>query len=274
MKISSGYLVSLVKSIAKKMEETMDVHDIKLFFGHMGLGEIKVNYDYLETGFDAEKIPNIYSSVREFLVNIDSENLLKIAVELGIETPYFIASVPIIHNLFYKELQVKHYIKSFEDAVLNVYKKPDQSIALATTSLENIIKYIMDSLGFKYNQSKSAAELMQELLKHLDFHPKDLKEPTKKLAGGLITAVGAIQDIRDGFSSAHGKGLLGKTNIDDDLYSHFVVNSMSTIGLMLLQYYLRHIGKDFDEIMDEMNSYKIKKIENNKLNTEEDSHPF
>lgn len=170
-------------------------------------------------------------------------------------------------------MQVRHYIKNFEDAVLNVYKNPDQSIVLATTSLENIIKYIMDSLGFKYNQSKSAAELMQELLRHLDFHPKDLQESTKKLAGGLITAVGAIQDFRDGFSSAHGKGL-GKTNIDDDLYSHFVVNSMSTIGLMLLQYYLRHIGKDFDKIMDEMNSYKIKKIENNKFNTEEDPIPF
>lgn len=76
MKISSSYLVSLVKSISKKMEETMDSHDIKLFFCHMGLGEIKIVYDYPDSWSGG--VPNVYSSVREFLADIDSENLLKL----------------------------------------------------------------------------------------------------------------------------------------------------------------------------------------------------
>ncbi len=72
---------------------------------------------------------------------MNGELLLKIAIDLSIETPDFIPSIPIFRN----EIKVNYSnaSNSFEKAFKDIEEHPDIAVRLANSALESIIKEIL-----------------------------------------------------------------------------------------------------------------------------------
>ena len=89
--------------------------------------------------------------VKKTLHHIDGETLLKIAIDLGVETPDYIPSIPVFKN----ELKSSYETASqtFEKAFKNVEEDPSLAVGLANSALESIIKEILkdDRIDVEWN---------------------------------------------------------------------------------------------------------------------------
>ena len=72
---------------------------------------------------------------------MDGETLLKVAIDLGVETPDFIPSIPTFKN------ELKSEYKTAYDTFTKAYKQidsdPSLAVGLANSALESIIKEII-----------------------------------------------------------------------------------------------------------------------------------
>ena len=171
------------------------------------------------------------------LHNVDGETLLKIAIDLGIETPDYIPSIPTFKN----ELKSSYEIASltFEKAFRNVETDPSLAIGLANSALESIIKEILkDSrINVTWSEKETLTKLVGNICKVFGFQSNG-KFPTeiKTLASSLISAGQAIEKLRSDKTEFHGK-TDGDLMITDAVYAYFVVNATTTVGLFLLNFY-------------------------------------
>ena len=171
------------------------------------------------------------------LHNIDGETLLKIAIDLGIETPDYIPSIPTFKN----ELKSSYETASltFEKAFRNVKTDPSLAIGLANSALESIIKEILkDSrINVIWSEKETLTKLIGNICKAFGLQSNgNLPKEIKTLASSLINAGKAIEDLRSGKTEFHGK-TDGDLMIKDAVYAYFVVNATTTVGLFLLNFY-------------------------------------
>ena len=88
--------------------------------------------------------------LKKTLHQIDGETLLKIAIDLGLDTPDFIPSIPMFKNELKSSFETA--AQTFEKAYCNVEKDPSLAIGLANSALESIIKAILkDKRKCPYN---------------------------------------------------------------------------------------------------------------------------
>ena len=129
---------------------------------------------------------------------------------------------------------------NFERAVKDVYDHPDQSVALAASTLEGIFKTILqnsDSGIQAKNLSLSdlTGKVVKQLVSDCDASaPREIKALASQLRGLGST----IDDLRSDKSTAHGKAD-GDYVIDDGLWAETVVNATATLGLLLWRLYER-----------------------------------
>lgn len=191
------------------------------------------------------------------LHSIDGELLLKIAIDLGIETPDFIPSIPTFRN----EIKSSYSTASatFEKAFKEIEEHPDVAIGLANSALESIIKEIMknDSIKNKVNSSDTLYKLAQAILKEFAMHPsKEIPQEIKTIGSSLLAVNQGIEKIRSEKTKFHGKH-------DDDylvadpLYAYFVINSVTTVGLFLMSFY----KKKFGDLVDDASQMTIPEID-------------
>lgn len=171
------------------------------------------------------------------LHNIDGETLLKIAIDLGIETPDYIPSIPTFKN----ELKSSYETASltFEKAFRNVEIDPSLAIGLANSALESIIKEILkDSrINVTWNEKETLTKLIGNICKAFGLQSNgNFPKEIKTLASSLINAGKAIEDLRSDKTEFHGK-TDGDLMIEDAVYAYFVVNATTTVGLFLLNFY-------------------------------------
>ena len=171
------------------------------------------------------------------LHNIDDETLLKIAIDLGIETPDYIPSIPTFKN----ELKSSYETASltFEKAFRNVEIDPSLAIGLANSALESIIKEILkDSrINVTWSEKETLTKLIGNICKAFGLQSNgDLPKEIKTLASSLINAGKAIEDLRSDKTEFHGK-TDGDLMIKDAVYAYFIVNATTTVGLFLLNFY-------------------------------------
>ena len=171
------------------------------------------------------------------LHNVDGETLLKIAIDLGIETPDYIPSIPTFKN----ELKSSYETASltFEKAFRNVKTDPSLAIGLANSALESIIKEILkDSrINVIWSEKETLTKLIGNICKAFGLQSNgNLPKEIKTLASSLINAGKAIEDLRSGKTEFHGK-TDGDLMIKDAVYAYFVVNATTTVGLFLLNFY-------------------------------------
>lgn len=177
----------------------------------------------------------------------NEETLLKIAIDLGVDTPDFIPSIPTFRN----EIKVEYTSASstFESAFKKIESEPNIAIGLANSALESIIKEILKDkrISSKIKANKTLYDLSSEILKVFQLFPNsDMPEEVKTIGSSLLAISKGIEKLRSDKTDFH-----GKTNddykIEDPIYTYFVVNCVTTVGLFLNSYFKMKFPKPIIE---------------------------
>jgi len=175
----------------------------------------------------------------ETLHGIPNDLLIKIAIDLGIDTPGFIPVIPRFKNILKDQNQSAY--QNFDRATKSVHESPDNAVALATSTLEGIIKTILQHATFNDGKfkvkNKSLSKLIVEIVKQFGFDDKT-KCPQEiiTIASQLRSLGCSIDDLRSDKSTAHGKAPTDYV-VDDPLWATLVVNASASLGLFLWEYF-------------------------------------
>jgi len=171
------------------------------------------------------------------LHDIDPETIVKVAVDLGIETPDFIPSVPIVKNILKNNYSTS--FDSFQKSLKQIEEDPDLAIGLANSTLESIIKHILenDNISIEFNRKKTLYDLAQSLLKEFSLFPSEkIPNEIRNIGSGLLNISNNIEKLRSEKTTVHGKTKKDYV-IKDPLYAYFIINAVSTVGLFLISFY-------------------------------------
>ena len=157
-------------------------------------------------------------------------------MDLGIETPDFIPSIPTFRNEIKSSYPTAS--ASFEKAFKDIESHPEIAIGLANSALESIIKHILKEFKPKeYSEKDTLYKQTETLLKAFNQFPKsDLPDEVKAIGSGLMKVNQAIEKLRSEKTTLHGKAP-EEYIIDDPLYAYFVLNSVATVGVFLKSFY-------------------------------------
>ena len=175
--------------------------------------------------------------VKKTLHHIDGETILKIAIDLGVETPDYIPSIPVFKN----ELKSSYETASqtFEKAFKNVEEDPSLAIGLANSALESVIKEILkdDRIDVEWNEKDTLSNLIKNICKAFKLTTdSEMHNEIKTISSYLLNACKAIDDLRSDKTIFHGK-MDSNYVLTEPLYAYFIVNAVSTVGLFLLNFY-------------------------------------
>lgn len=187
----------------------------------------------------------------ETLHNIPGDLLLKMAVDLGIETPDYIPAIATFKN----EIKASNSNSAamFNKAFKDVEDHPDVAIGLANATLEGIIKDILkdDRIAIAYSNKKTLYDLTQDILKAFELYPNSqVPLEIRQIGSGLLKVNQSIEKLRSEQTAMHGKAE-GDLVINDALYAYFIINSVTTIGLFLRSYYKLKFPPQVDFFDDE-----------------------
>lgn len=241
-KISPKYMMGLIKKVKDKIwTEYQSYKDVETYMARWQDITYE-NYNNTEYDFYIQYQNNSNNiDLDKTFKHIPDEKIFQIAIDLGLEIPGLIYSVAEIRGLLAEKYQDASRV--FENAYKELDKKPDHSILLANSALEKIIKKICSDKSLtKCNEKDSTSSLIDHILKEFDIFPnKELQKDVRKIASSLITIAKTIDDIRSKNTDAH--GIKDDYLIDDVIYSQLMINSVSTLGLFLINFYEKKVGK-------------------------------
>lgn len=171
------------------------------------------------------------------LHNIEGVTLLKIAIDLEIETPDFIPSIPTFRHKLKSDYSTAS--KTFEKAFKMIEEQPETAIGLANSALESIIKEILNDerVNIKRKGKETLYDLVQLLLTEFKLFPKsDLPLQIKTMGSSLLAVNKSIESLRSENTDFHGK-LKDDYMINEPLYAYFIFNSVCTVGLFFINFY-------------------------------------
>ncbi|AJD55487.1 hypothetical protein SMUFR_1016 [Streptococcus mutans UA159-FR] len=220
----------------KDVEQYMKLNQI-----YDGFGQVDFDISYFSEGKNKEKI-NLIETLRVIAKDIP-DKLLKMAIDLGIETPDYIPSIPTFRNEL--KADYKNASTSFEKAFQNIEEDPAESVGYANSVLESIIKEILKDQRFDIDATKlTNGKLVKAILKEFGLNPNSPQMPDeiKSIGSSLTTVSKAIEDLRSDKTSFHGHDS-EKYLIDEPLYAYFIVNACATVGLFLINFYEKKFPK-------------------------------
>ena len=234
--ISPKYQMKLVKDVHDAIwAEYKSYKEVLLYIEKWHVVESDWNNTW--ENFNIQTKPNKEIDLLATLHSIEGDLLLKIAIDMGVDTPDFIPSIPTFRNTIKSE-----YITAsgtFEKAFKQIETHPDIAIGLANSALESIIKEIFkdDRIQTKPKDTKTLYDLTGDLLKEFQLYPgSDVPQEIKMIGSSLLAVNQGIEKLRSEKTNMH-----GKTNddyvVEDSIYAYFVVNSVATVGLFLNSYY-------------------------------------
>lgn len=242
--ISPKYRTHLIKDVSIAIwNEFHTYSEVNIYF--QGWHSVEDNGFYTTENFEI-----IYFGVTDrridvlnTLNNIDSETLIKIAIDLGVETPDFIPSIPTFRNKIKEEYPTTSII--FEQAYKKIETEPEIAIGLANSALESIIKEILkdERINTKGKDTDTLYSLTKSILKEFKLLPTaEMPEEIKTIGSSLVSIAQGIEKMRSDKTLFH-----GKTDddyvISDPMYVYFVVNSVCTVGMFLRSFYKKHYPK-------------------------------
>jgi hypothetical protein len=242
--ISPKYQMALIKQISDAIwNEYKSYKEVKFYIEkwhheeYNGYGNFEWANFQIKTGTSGEiDLPST-------LNNIDGDTLLKIAIDLGVDTPDFIPSIPTFRN----EIKADYPAASatFEKAFREIESHPDFAVGLVNSALESIIKEILkDSrIETKSIDGKTLYDLTKEILKEFKLaFSDDMPSEIRTIGKSMLAINQSIESLRSTKTGFH-----GKTDddyvIDDPTYTYFIVNSVTTVGLFLKSFYLKKYPK-------------------------------
>ncbi|MFT5823971.1 MAG: hypothetical protein ACI8ZM_005237 [Crocinitomix sp.] len=180
------------------------------------------------------------------LHSMPGEILLKIAIDLGVDTPDFIPSIPTFKNELKAEFKTAY--DTFTKAFKQIETDPSLAVGLANSALESIIKEILkdERLQSKITGKETLYKLVHIILKEFNLTNTDNPKEIKTIGNSLISACQAIEKLRSEKTDFH-----GKTDEDyllsEPIYTYFIVNSVTTVGLFLNSYFKTKYPKPVPE---------------------------
>jgi hypothetical protein len=225
--ISPRFMVNLKKKIIDKINAEFKYQALQAdFLNRFG---IKSSWD---THYNKHKVLNLFNS----LSKAEDSILFQMAVDLGLEVPGLIYSVAEIRDILGTGYTKAHSM--FENAYKKVMDEPSQSVILANSALESILKELSDEgLIEPCRTGDSLKELTNHVITQLDLSPSKMANTNmKKIVSKLLKIAEAIQNLRSEHTEAHGKNK-DSYLIDNPMYSQLVLNAVTTVGLFLHQYH-------------------------------------
>lgn len=244
-RIFPKYMLTLINKIKAELKRQYSTQEIRSY-----LERWIIEYDSFNQNFGIRLYDNGDLNLDGTINDIDDETLLKIAIDLGIETPDFIPCIPLFKNEI--KSSYKTASKTFELACSKVENEPDIAVSLANAALESIIKEILKDeriIDNQFDDRDTLYKLTQNCLKKLKLYPSEqIPDEIKRIGSGSLTCSQAIEDIRsDKTLVAHGK-TDGDYVIDESASAFFIVNAVTTIGLFLIKQYHKKYPVVNDEI--------------------------
>lgn len=174
--------------------------------------------------------------LKSTLHSLDGETLLKIAVEIGVDTPDFIPSIPTFKNVLKADFRTAY--DTFVKAYKQIDTDPSLAVGLANSALESIIKEILkdDRIASKITGSETLYRLTSIILKEFNLSNDNLPKEIKTIGSSLLAINQAIEKLRSEKTNFHGK-TTDDYLINDTVYTFFVINTVATVGLFLNSYY-------------------------------------
>ena len=176
------------------------------------------------------------------LHNMKGETLLKVAIDLGVETPDFIPSIPVFKNELKADFKTAY--DTFTKAFKQIEENPSSAIGFANSALESIIKEILkdERLSSKTTGKETLYKLALIILKEFKLTSVENPNDIKKIGNSLVSIAQSIENLRSEKTDFHGK-TEGDYIIKDSIYAYLVVNSVTTVGLFLNAYYINNFPK-------------------------------
>jgi hypothetical protein len=236
MDVSPKYLMEIIDKIEKTLWNLSITSKYKYVENYIKKWHISDNDSYSNSW---ENFTIYYSNgnidLNQTLHNIkESELLLKIAIDIGIETLDFIPSIPVFKN----KLKISYSIAfdSFSKAVKECKESPSLAIGAANATLETIIKHILEDkrLNVEWKEGSTLYGLSCIIFKKFELTKscnENVSPELLKIGQGMVTACQSIENLRSRESEfIHGKTREARI-IKDKSSAFFVVNSVATIGL-------------------------------------------
>jgi hypothetical protein len=186
------------------------------------------------------------------LHNIEDKILLQMAIDIGVETPDFIPSIPLFRNAIKSDYKTAS--ATFEKAFKQIEEHPDTAIGLANSALESIIKEILkdERINSKIKGTETLYDLAKVIFKEFQFSSNaDLPMEIKTIGTSMLAINQSIEKLRSEKTNFHGK-TKDDYVIQDSLYTYFIVNTVTTIGLFLNSYFKNKFPKpEIEEDIDD-----------------------
>jgi hypothetical protein len=234
--ISPKYQMKLVKSVHDAIwEEYKSYKEVRLYIDkwHKVEGD---NWNNHWENFSIAYRDNKEIDLLQTLHNMSGTDLLKVAIDLGVDTPDFIPSIPTFKNELKSDYKTAY--ETFTKAYKQIETDPSVALGLANSALESIIKEILkdERISSKLTGGETLYKLTSIIIKEFNLtneeHPKEIKT----IGSSLLAINQAIEKLRSEKTDFH-----GKTDEDylirDTVYTYFVVNTVATVGLFLNSYY-------------------------------------
>jgi len=209
--------------------------------------------NYEPSGFNNFTIvekPNKEIDLTSTLHTMTGSDLLKIAIELGVDTPDFIPSIPTFKNELKADFKTAH--NTFTKAYKQIDTDPSTAVGLANSARESIIKEILkdDRISSKISGGETLYKLTLIILREFnltnDDHPKEIKT----IGSSLLAINQAIEKLRSEKTNFHGK-TTDDYLINDTIFTFFIVNTVATVGLFLNSYYKTKFPKPTPVVEDD-----------------------
>ena len=221
--------LELINKIAYHLQGTMTFADINAYLGGYG---IKPSSPSLNS-------KRIYA--QEQLISASCKSVKNIAQELGLYN-FNIENISskMLTNILNTNKAYQVCKKDFEKALVEADADPASAIGHASSTLESILKSILDIKNISYPNNESLSPLVKKVYPLLNLSPdKHADSDIKRVLGGLSNVAIGLGVLRTKYSTFHGKGVnnlrLGKR------HARLAINSLTTVGLFILETYREKI---------------------------------
>jgi hypothetical protein len=249
--ISPKYLMKLVKDIETAIwEDFKSYKEAKIYISKWHVFSYDIN-GYSENFEIITKSHSEDIDLVATLHSINSIDIIKIAIDLGVHTPDFIPSIPTFKNDI--KAEYKNAYATFEKAYKQIETEPGLAIGLANSSLESIIKEILKDDRFETKiANETLFKLSQIILKEFNFNNKNFPVEIKTICSSLMAICQSIEKLRSDKTDFHGKTDTDFV-IDDAIFATLTINSTATVGLFLNSYYKnKHPKKVIENTLNEL----------------------
>lgn len=240
--ISPKYQMKLVQEVHDKIwEECKSYKDVQFYikkWHREDYYDINNYWQNFEVILDSKNNIDLKSTLH----NIQGEDLIKIAIDMGVETPDFIPSIPTFKNEIKKDYENIH--ETFLKALKNIEQEPDLAIGLANSAFEGLIKEILNDerISIKLTGGETLYKLTQIILKEFKISNQTFPTEAKTISSSLLAISQAIEKLRSEKTNFHGK-TKEDLIIDESIYVYLIINSITTIGIFLNSFYKKKFPK-------------------------------